>query len=43
MCSRSTSTSECYRDLYNWVRLHEALGFVEPLVRYLADRPEEQY
>ena len=23
--------------LYNWVRPHEALGFVAPMVRYLAD------
>jgi transposase InsO family protein len=29
-----------YRELYNWVRPHEALDFVPPMVRYLAD-PDE--
>jgi transposase InsO family protein len=29
-----------YRELYNWVRPHEALGFVAPMVRYLAE-PDE--
>ena len=24
-------------ELYNWVRPHEALGFVAPMVRYLAE------
>jgi transposase InsO family protein len=26
-----------YRELYNWVRPHEALGFATPMSRYLAD------
>lgn len=26
-----------YRELYNWVRPHERLGFVAPMVRYLAE------
>jgi putative transposase len=47
--SMSTSTEEiadllaldeqvrAYRELYNWVRPHEAIGFVAPMVRYLAE------
>jgi putative transposase len=30
-----------YRELYNWVRPHEALGFVAPMVRYLAEPRDE--
>jgi hypothetical protein len=27
-------------ELYNWVRSHEALGFIAPMVRYHAQPPE---
>jgi transposase InsO family protein len=27
---------QTYRELYNWIRPHEALGFVPPIARYLA-------
>jgi transposase InsO family protein len=28
---------EAYRELYNWVRPHEAIGLLAPMVRYLAE------
>ena len=31
-----------YRELYNWVRPHEALDFVPPMVRYLG-QPQESH
>jgi transposase InsO family protein len=31
---------EAYRELYNWVRPHEAIGFVPPMARYLASPGE---
>jgi transposase InsO family protein len=31
---------EAFRELYNWVRPHEALGQVPPMVRYLAEPPD---
>jgi putative transposase len=30
---------KAFTELYNWVRPHEALGFVAPMVRYLAEPP----
>jgi transposase InsO family protein len=36
-----TEQIEAYRELYNWVRPHEAIGFVAPMVRYLAEPLEE--
>lgn len=32
---------QSYRELYDWVRPHEALGQVPPMVRYLAEPPDE--
>ena len=29
--------TDAYRELYNWVRPHEAIGFLAPMVRYLAE------
>ena len=28
---------DAYRELYSWVRPHEAIGFIAPMVRYLAE------
>jgi transposase InsO family protein len=30
-----------FTELYNWVRPHETLGQVPPMVRYLAEPPDE--
>ncbi len=30
-----------FTELYNWVRPHETLGQIAPMVRYLGDQPEE--
>ncbi len=30
---------QTYRELYNWVRPHETLGLVAPMVRYLGEPP----
>jgi putative transposase len=32
---------KAFTELYNWVRPHEALGFVAPMARYLARPPDE--
>jgi putative transposase len=29
--------TDAYRELYNWVRPHEAIGLIAPMVRYLAE------
>ena len=31
---------QSFRELYNWVGPHEAIGLVAPMVRYLAEPPE---
>ena len=33
--------TDAYRELYNWVQPHEAIGLVAPMVRYLAEPVEE--
>ena len=30
---------KAFTELYNWVRPHEAIGLVAPIVRYLAEPP----
>jgi putative transposase len=30
--------TDAYRELYNWVRPHEAIGLIAPMVRYLAEQ-----
>lgn len=32
---------DAYRELYNWIRPHETLGQLAPMVRYLGEPPPE--
>ena len=32
---------DAYRELYNWVRPHEAIGFLPPTARYLGEQPPD--
>lgn len=32
-----TEHVDAYRELYNWIRPHEAIGLIAPMVRYLAE------
>jgi hypothetical protein len=36
---RPRSWRAVFGEAYNWVRPHEAIGFVAPMVRYLAELP----